>query len=581
MKRLLVVSAFALFATGAVAGVVDLSQLQTQFEQKVIDRLRLGLDPILGKDQYSIAVRADYRAPNEQLRPVDTYFPKLGIAAPTPTSESTHVIQFERWVQTLEVDVSRSEDVQGVDDEALRTRVGLILKSFGSFKLKVNVTSFKPAAHVVTTRNWRDHIPWTPLAIVLGALSIASILFLAARSLASATTTAAATTAAATNGANSARNEDFIPDFKPEEKKPADAELPEGELKREGLGKWHEWLKEDAASAREFIERLARSEAPEERVLQSYLFQHSDLALLRPLLKKVSKDCLAAIKQSLSQALGMPELAAADRMLSQYITQYYVDESLDSDNLIKTVHDLSIEECVVAAEAEPAVLAVFMRCLSTPHVERIVAQLSQEQFQSFLDKVDQLSPPEMTKLATRARTVALERRKVSEERQALPLSKWMVVASHLDGEKERAFYTSAAGKLPPADLVRFAAENFPHFLAARLPDHILKAVLNSYTFEERAELIFVCAEEDRRRYLSFYEKEARVNDLLTVELEQIASEPQRERRLGQRKAEMNRDFLNRLRKFVRSTPEIQSAAEDLLRGWVEEQKGSSVDAEAA
>lgn len=551
-----------------LADAMDLSALQTRFEQKVQDRLRAGLDPILGKDGYSLSVQSTFQYDEKKFAPSELYMPKLGMATSLPNPAQEGPFQFEKWVRSIDVNLSYSDALQGADEGQIKERVDQLLKPWSSVKKNVSVGTFAPVrtkAEEKQARSGWTQWPWTSFSVLLCGLFLSLAVLSSIRRLAD--QKAAAPAPMSGPSYNPSLNENVSSSPAPAVWTAMGAD---GGAERDGLKKWHEWLQDDPRAAREFFEKQARG-GNESQELVHYIVQYSDLKLIKGLLSELGKESLAKLKDLGSVGLSNERRHQMDELLSQSVTQSCIDQRLDSDQLLKWVHDFSIEECLVAAEQEPQMLALFMKAFSTPHLEQILNKFPTDKFQEFLKAQNSGQIFDFDRLAQKAHASVTQFRQQKQNQKERPLAKWMLVASHLDAEREEAFYLNSASFMEGLDIENFAQENFPQFLMTELPAQVVKPVLNSYPFQERADLIASFPEETRKRLLSYFEQEARVKEVLEIEFEQIAADPERVRGLQARQPALHKDYFHRVRKYLRSSEEHRAVALTCLRDWLKNQ----------
>jgi len=146
--------------------IIDYSSLQNQFEQKIINRLQLILDPTLGAGNYSIVLGTTVKKLDSEENP--KFFSKLGVSTTLPLEMNANGIRFENWVEGIEVTVSYSSALGHVDLNEIKKQIESTLKSVGKIKFKININTFLPLAKQNEVKPW----PWTSIAIAFVGIMI-------------------------------------------------------------------------------------------------------------------------------------------------------------------------------------------------------------------------------------------------------------------------------------------------------------------------------------------------------------------------------------------------------------------------
>lgn len=560
IRLILLILALSLSATAAdVSPAVDISGLQLQYEQRLIERIQLKLDPVLGKENYTLGVKMQILQPQADSSR-EMFFSKLGMMAQLPESEAISTFSFSKWIKSLDVQISYAETLKDVDENKLKNEIGSALKSFDKIKLNITIDQFKPADPKLSF--WQS-FKWTPFTIFIGAILIASALLTALRQLSH---SLEKSTLATGSAAASMPGYSELPGLGSNTTTSTAIErLPHTQ---DGLRKWREWLRGYPESALQFIERLTRSEQKGEEYVLAYLVQNTDLKEISPTLKALKKELHARLKEAAAIQIEKTHVPEIENYLIQNITQSFVETQTGSDSIIKLIHDFTIDECIEATNYEPALLHVFMNHFSTPHIELIITGISEKALIAHTESTGSPSQTTTTEMVSRARTLILNNRSTKDSKETTSITKWLTVASHLDSDREKMIYLSTCRSIGLSDsTITFVQENFPQFLVNQLPDSILKPVFSSIPYKERAELISLQSETIQKRILDFYKDETRTLDLLEFELKQISDNTGRKSSLALKSRDLHKTLATRLRKYIFNSQEHRATATATFKTW--------------
>jgi hypothetical protein len=543
---------------------LDYSNLQNQFEQKVITRLQLVLNPLLGADNYTIDVNTSVKKLDSNA--AEFRFTKLGLTATLPMALIGDGYRFENWIDGLSVDIDYSDELTDVDPKIVQSRVENSLKSLGKFKSTVKVSAFTPVkSQKVKLRN----VPWTPLAILI--FSIASFFALQMLSKVIGKLKADSHSGAVDfTGAGVNESTGTSASGKAVE----DIHFAKYFANQDGLKRFTQWVQDDDDTAKQFIEKLARSQIEGDNALIAYILQISEIKTTRQLLTGLKPESVSRIKEISSADLNPSRFAELDHMLSMAITQHYIDQHLDGDHILKIIHDFTIEECLYTCEENPLALGLYMRYYSTPHVEQILAKISNEKLNEFFE-AEQSKKINWVDIGKKARAAVMKMREQQDVKSDDQVGKWLTLASHLSPDRELSFYKKIIENHSFSDIRELALENYPQFLIEKLPDQIVKPVLNSYPITDRANLLYAFDKEKRSSMLKFYKNEIRVQEVIDVELELIQSDANRAKNINNKKSQYQKDFYSRIRRYIKTSPENIAVAEEILDKWSKSNKGAS------
>jgi hypothetical protein len=560
LRVLVAVLLFFGFLSHALGAPMDLSVFKAQFEQRISDRVQASLDPLLGRGNYTINVRADVDESRANKKPEKTYFPKLGLSIVTPDQEPTAVMS-EKWVRALSVQVGYSTTIDGLKSDDLKKQIEAILKPVSPVDAQVEISAFTPLhSSPASFLAQLAKFPWTPFAIVLCGALLGYAVVTSSRRL---------------EQVSKARAQADSPRAQlPEQTLPTGLPTQDnGTFAQEGLAKWRQWLEQDLASARAFVEKLARSHNTEEELLLAYALQSIDLKWTKPLLQKFPPETLSALKESLALEIPGGKIPSLDRQLASQTAQSFFEQQADTDNVLEWLHDLTVQECVAVSEHDLEVLPVFMKFYSTPHMEQILSLLSDKQYAAFLQLSKKSQTLDHGPVAKRAHDWIVESRKRASAAHDPAIARMLLITSHLEVERGQAFFEANPHLISNEELKSLAVKNYPKFLISGLPEQILKPVLGSYPLEHRAALIVSLPQEFRDVCIGLYKNENRMREVLEFELEKLSERGAQEVTEQEQKA--HADFYERIRKYIRSSEENEQLAEAALAGWFKNRGGKN------
>lgn len=533
---------------------LERSSFQTEFERKISDRLKAVLEPILGQQNYYFNYKVEIQPSARPDQPV--FFSKLGFTQSLPQNEIMRMSDFVKTVKNIDVKVSYSSEMKSVKVENLKSTVEQTLTSIGNFKTQVQIDTFDPAP--TQKLSWISQLPWTPIAILIGGLLMSWAFF----TIGSAMTKIPQALSNQSNPSPNVFNEEKQIKQSPELVKQSQS----NSTSKTGMQQWNEYLVDESETAKQFLVELSHSSQENDDVIINYLLKHSSLPALKSLVQDLPKENLKKIYKTVSAEPENRSDLTADQLLQKRIFHFTVNQFLDHDQLLKKIHDFTIEECVLVTKAEPSMLTLFAQHFSSVQMEKIFANLDPSHLVEFFNHEN--NQKDWSQLVQKARNLVDQNRSKKQELSDSSQLKVLLAASHVDEEKEQIIYQMALGKMNSTEVLFAANQNFPQFLVNQLPGTIMKPVLNSYPVRDRAKIFATLNPEKRKYFLNFFKNDGKSFEILEMELEEFLSSPQRMSEILKVKSILQKDFIARIRKYIFQSSENQHQAQKIIEQWI-------------
>jgi hypothetical protein len=535
----------------------DISNLKAQFEKRVLERVQLGLDPILGKDQYALTLQVDAQVPTAPG--ASLFFPKLGASVPTSIFEAPRFLRFEDWVKKISLGIAYSEPTASLSDSDIKEKAAGILKSFGSYQFEVETSRFE-------TRSASKEFPFTAAVILLSALVVGFSIYRTGKLM--------------EGRANSAGPQPFVSPAPPKDDSSQnvagtkeDSVSEQTSFSSLGATRWSELVKHNLQTAKDFVERLGRTQPKGTAELLKYMFEVLDLPSTQKLLPLLEGEVKELVRQSAGVDLSDSIARQADHELLRMITSFFIDENMDSDNVLKLIHDFDLNECAMALKSEPSVFSLYIKYFASAHLEQVIQKIPKEVFERALEHIGNAQPLDLSALAQTARSIVIQSRESKKSEKSPTHSKILTVVPLLDTSKEAVVYENLRKNRQTRDILAAGIEQFPQFLIPRLPGDLLKTVLNSFGLQERAKIIYSFEPEFKDKLVQTYKDEIKTSEALKIEFEMIEKDQLTQMQVLEKQGDRQREYYSRVRKYIVASPRHILVANEVLRDWMDEGAG--------
>lgn len=544
----------------------NLNSLQASFEQKIMSRLQVALESVVGKDLYYINLKVELKQPKIKQEPL--YFSKFGISSEPRKEEAFKNLPVEDWISNVSVDVSIAEKLAHLDEAVLKTKLESIIQSQGKFKYDLQISryaAFTPSE----MQGWWTKIPWTPVAIILGGLMLCFSFFGLSSSISRVKL-------------NVSPVDNSLSQMELNEPKNSVAAANQNSVQENteaGAKKWALILSDDVASAKAFINEIASSSDEKDILVLDYILKNSPLSELKKIILELPSETAKKIYKLAVSITEPYSKASADLYLQNRMHQFLLSQFIDHDQALKQIYDFSTEECIEQIKLQPELLHIFVQQYSSVQIERIFSEIDPALLNQFFSKKDVQT--DHKSVITKAReSVDNNRRKCLQFSESTTL-KVLLAASHIEESRELALFKAAIPELPVKEILHAGQENFPQFLIEDLPPDTIRPVLLSYPMKERANLLLSFDPKKRSRFMSLMGSDGRALEVLEAEIDEISSSPQRMKFVENEGGRLKKDFTARIRKYLKSSSELKSLGTQVLEAWIQNQTGTRHEKSAA
>lgn len=540
------------------------SNVHAAFEQRLLSRLQVVLDSIVGKDQYFVNLKLDVKKPKIKEQPL--YFNKLGISSLLPSEEDIESLPLESWIESASLEISIADSLVQFDEVTAKNKLEAVIQSLGKFNYSLKLSRF--TSMTSPQQNWWNKIPWTPVAIIFGGLMLCFAFFGIGNAISN-----LKLTVPPTEGVQSR--------FDFEDKKPAHVDTTQSSQENTEVGaqKWAFILSQEVSTAKAFINEIASSNDDKDVLVLDYVLKNSPLPELKKIIQELPKETAKKIYQLAVSVTEPYSKASADLHLQNRMHQFLLSQFIDHDQALKLIHDFSIEECIEQVKLQPDLLPIFVQHYSSVQMERIFSEIDPALLHQFFSK--KAAQVDYKTVIKKARESVDNSRRKSLQLSESATLKVLLAASHIEESRELALFNAAIPELPVEEILHAGLENFPQFLIEELPLEIVRPVFMSYPMKERAQILLSFDQKKRAHFMNSMSSEGRVSEVLEAEIDEISSSPQRLKLIEKDSLRLKKDFSTRLRKYLKGSAEMKAQSKHVLESWIQRQKGTQHEKSAA
>ncbi|MEC9281431.1 MAG: hypothetical protein VX642_01870 [Bdellovibrionota bacterium] len=148
-----------------------------------------------------------------------------------------------------------------------------------------------------------------------------------------------------------------------------------------------------------------------------------------------------------------------------------------------------------------------------------------------------------------------------------------VYIKELGPNKESKIFESIIASGDRKLLMEVADKYFPADLIEKIPESALAEFMNSMPLAQRASMLFGFEEERRTKFLSCYQSNANLLDLINVELSLIEKNAERKAEVLDQKDKLWEDFVTNFRATLSKNVALRKSIQPILEDWASENMG--------
>jgi hypothetical protein len=259
--------------------------------------------------------------------------------------------------------------------------------------------------------------------------------------------------------------------------------------------------------------------------------------------------------------------------LEQSLTQMMAQSLIEPDpelspEIKQMITTITPQEGVACIMEDPAIGALLATALSHLQYARILSLLESSMIESISVMSESMGPQDYKYTAVKLEKTLTEVRKRNKAGKTAFIERVPELIKELGHTKEAPLFESLARSNDLELLTKTAMDFYPAHLLKQLPSAIIKGILDAVPLSEKAELIF-SFESDKDFLLNSF-SEGRLKEVITIEIDEIATDELRSRNIIRSKDKYFQDFLNRVRFKVRNDVDVQNEVAPILDNWAKQ-----------
>ncbi len=275
-------------------------------------------------------------------------------------------------------------------------------------------------------------------------------------------------------------------------------------------------------------------------------------------------------KKALSTPVDERSPKIAENFISfQIVDSLLIPPSTNDEELQKLLSALSLVDCIEIATQEVSLGALLLDLLPTAQAGRLYSLMNRDLADSLATAAMKVSEQEIAD-QTSALKQAIQ--SVLNKKKSVPfLDRAAELVNSVGPEREETILKALAEAGEFQLLEATAKQFFPSELMMRLPSAALKACLDRYPTQRRAEIIVSRSDSDRSLLLdSIGKANSKARELIDIEIQNIEFDEIRKKRIEKSKNLIWRDFISTVRNLVKTNDTVGELSKDILSDWLSE-----------
>ncbi len=275
-------------------------------------------------------------------------------------------------------------------------------------------------------------------------------------------------------------------------------------------------------------------------------------------------------KKALSTPLDDRSHKIAENFISfQIVDSLLVTPSTKDEDLLKMLSSLSLADCIEIATQDVNLGALLIDLLPTAQAGRLYSLMNRELADSLATAAMKISAQD---IASKSAPLKQTIQNVLNKRKSVPfLDRAAELVNSVGQEREETILKALAESGEFQLLEATAKQFFPSELIMKLPSAALKACLDRYPMQRRAEIILSRADADKNSFLDSIGKPAsKARELIDIEIQNIQVDEVRKKRIDKSKNLIWRDFIGTVRTLVKTDDTVGELSKDILSDWLSE-----------
>lgn len=292
--------------------------------------------------------------------------------------------------------------------------------------------------------------------------------------------------------------------------------------------------------------------------------------------KFLSVEDRQAWKRVLASRVDTVDTATADVFItSQIVDNFLVSLPPMDEELKAALSNLTMEEAVELASADPRLGAMLATLLPTNQVAAMYSKLDPDRANGVTLSSLKFSDEEIRRGFPSLKAAIL---KVRGKKGRIPfLDKAVELLAGIEPAKEPYIFNAIAESGDWGLLETSARLFFPSELIPRLPDRALKACLERLPLVKRAEVIASLDDELRLAFMGACGREgSKARELIDVEVQELLADEAKRRKLTRNRGELWRQFTDTVRGLMRTSEAVADLAAPVMDAWLHEKSGGRI-----
>jgi len=298
------------------------------------------------------------------------------------------------------------------------------------------------------------------------------------------------------------------------------------------------------------------------------LVQTLDDNELKDLFKALTHDERSTWKMNLDGEMTKPELSKAFLFInSQIINMMMVPSLIDDYEICDLLLDLSPKDAAKFCSENPSLGVVFANVLSANTIGEMFKIMPYEMTGKIIEDSAYFQRDEIVAQMPLLKEKLLA---VKNKREKPPFIKRIVdILPTTRPEIEKKLYSTLLLHLSIDDVKETAMKILPWEIVAQLPDAVFKELVSSLPMDFQVQYFISLGEEKREQELSrFAAKGSKSREMIDVELSVVLKNEILVKRIeGDRKFQIQSEFVDYARKFVSSNEGSQKEVSPLIMDW--------------
>lgn len=275
-------------------------------------------------------------------------------------------------------------------------------------------------------------------------------------------------------------------------------------------------------------------------------------------------------KSLLGHHLEPKDLLAANKHIFQEVVKSLLVPTMIKDGeLLNLIMELDTKSTCEFMKEHTDQVGIMMNILGPTVVAKILSEVDDKHADSWLAAGSEIEVEAME--AMEAALPKLKAALTSFKQSTAPspfAQRILSMISSASPSRESALFRALAKSGTPSMILDAARKHFPSDLILRLPKPFLKDVLQAFPMNKRIELIQSRNEDVRKMLIeTIAEPGSPARDLLEMELQNIAQDPDKQASIKARSEELWTEFVRLSRVSLDKTPVYREAGDHLISDW--------------